>query len=91
MVNDTIGQEPFELMTSNICSGGAFFKTEKQLSAGTEVKINMTLYLDKIKKFMRKRTRKRSYIDVSGTVIRTEKNGMAICFDENYNISPYEM
>jgi len=28
---------------------------------------------------------------VSGSVIRTDEKGMAICFDEKYTISPYEM
>jgi len=30
----------------------------------------------------------RSRIDVSGSVIRTESQGMAVCFDKKYNISP---
>ena len=43
-------QESLELMTSNICSDGAFFKTEKPLSVGTDVKIDLIIPLDKLKK-----------------------------------------
>jgi len=76
--------ESLELMTSNICAGGAFFKTQKPLSMGTDVKVNLILYLDKIQK----RGNKRSLIDVSGSVIRTDNKGMAICFDKKYKILP---
>ena len=76
--------ESLELMTSNICAGGAFFKTQKPLSMGTDVKVNLILHLDKIQK----RGSKRSIIDVSGSVIRTDNKGMAICFDKRYKILP---
>jgi hypothetical protein len=78
-------QRYLELMTSNICSGGAFFTIEKPLSVGTQVKIDIILILNKFKNG----NFKRSLINVSGSVIRTEKKGMAICFDKKYRLSPY--
>ncbi len=78
-------QESLGLMTSNICSGGAFFKTEKPLSIGTDVKLNIILPLDKFKNVKGKT----SHINIAGSVIRTDQQGMAICFDKRYKITPY--
>jgi len=80
-------QELIELMTNNICAGGAYFITSRALPKGTEVKVNLILHLDKIQK----RGSKRSHIDVSGFVTRTNHQGMAIWFDKNYKISPHKI
>jgi PilZ domain len=77
--------ESIELMTSNICSGGAYLATDSPLPMGTEVKMAMILSLDNIQKMGGQRSR----IDVSGSVVRTESQGMAIFFDRKYRISPY--
>ena len=84
IVNKGEKRKSLKFITSNICSGGAFFKTEKPLSIGTDVKLNIILPLDKFKNV----TSKRSSIYVSGSVIRTDQQGMAICFDKNYKITP---
>jgi c-di-GMP-binding flagellar brake protein YcgR len=78
-------RESLNFTTSNICSGGAFFRTEKPLSVGTDVKLDIILPLNKFKNIKSKI----SHIDVSGSVIRTDQQGMAICFDKNYKISSY--
>ena len=70
------------LVTKDICSGGAFFYTTNPLPEGTEVKIELVLDLDKLKKL----TGERAFICAKGTVLRTESEGMAICFDKNYKI-----
>ncbi|MCJ7773057.1 MAG: PilZ domain-containing protein [Desulfobacterales bacterium] len=77
-------QESLELMTSNICSGGAFFKTEKPLSVGTDVKLEIILPLVKSKNV----NSKGSSINVAGSVIRSDQQGMAVCFDKKYHIHP---
>jgi len=79
-----IKQESLELMTSNICSGGAFFKTEKPLSVGTDVKIEIILPPGKPKNVKSNR----ASIYVSGSVIRSDQQGMAVCFVKRYHISP---
>ena len=79
-------QETLDLLTSDICSGGAFFHTSQPLSEGTQVKIDLVLPLDKLKKL--KDDCSHAYIKVTGTVLRSESTGMAICFDEDYQISP---
>jgi hypothetical protein len=76
--------EHLEQVTSNICAGGAFFETQKPLSVGTDVKINIILPLEKFKNLKLKR----SHIRVSGSVIRTDQQGMAVCFDKKFHIVP---
>lgn len=78
-------KKSIELMTSNVCAGGAFFKTQSPLSIGTNIKIKMMLLLDKLKNVRFKR----SYIYVSGSVIRTDHQGMTIRFDRKYKILPH--
>ena len=78
-------QRALEVMVSNICSGGAFFKTDNPLSVGTDVKMDLILPPDKFKKYGGKRSR----VDVSGSVIRTNDQGMAVFFDKNFQISPF--
>ena len=72
----------FEFMIRDICAGGAFFKTDNPFSVGTDGKMDLIIPLDKFGS-------NRSRIDVSGSVIRTEKHGMAVCFDKKYSISPW--
>ncbi len=72
------------LLTTNICSGGAYFHTTQPLPKGTQVKIDLVLPLDKLRKL--KDEHKRAYIKVTGTVLRSESEGMAIFFDEDYQI-----
>jgi hypothetical protein len=75
--------ESLKFITTNICSEGAFFKTEKLLSVGTDVKLDIILPLDKLHNLEGKISR----IKVSGSVIRTDQQGMAISFEKNYKIS----
>jgi len=74
------------LFTENICSGGAFFdKTNSNgLSEGTKVMMDMTLQSNKPKKS----AMKPACIRVSGSVSRSSDQGLAIRFDEDYEIRP---
>jgi hypothetical protein len=72
------------LLTTNISSGGAYFHTTQPLPEGTQVKIDLVLPLDKLRKL--KEEHKKAYIKVTGKVLRTEAEGMAVCFDEDYQI-----
>jgi len=87
VVRESGEQESFELLTDNICAGGAFFKTRRSLSVGTKVKIGIILVLDELKMPKLKKT----HIKVSGTVIRTAGEGIAISFDKNFRILPYKL
>jgi len=74
----------FNVVSRNICAGGAFLQTDEPLSEGTYVKIDLILSLNNLQGMEGKGSR----IDVSGTVVRTESQGMAVCFDKRYQISP---
>ena len=78
-------EECLELITKDICSGGAFFHTEKPLPLGTEVKVEMVLPLEKI----RKMKGRQAHVRVSGAVIRTSEAGMAVRFKDDYEITPW--
>ena len=73
-----------KLLTSNICAGGAFFKTNKTFPIRTDVKLEVILPLEKFKHL-------KSYVDVIGSVIRKDQQGIAICFYKKYKILPYKI
>ena len=71
------------VMTTNICANGAFFQTDRPLPTGTHVRIDLTL--DRTEKDP---TSRRAQLKASGAVVRSESEGMAICFDKTYKIIP---
>ncbi len=77
-------QEVINLLTSDVCSGGAYFQTEQPLPEGTNVKLDLILSIEELKKL----EGKHALIKVTGKVIRTESTGMAICFEGGYTIKP---
>jgi len=85
MIDASGKTKAFEVMTRNICAGGAFLLTDIPLMVGTDIKMDLILPLDNIPKMEGKRSR----IDVSGAVVRTESQGVAVCFDKKYTIEPF--
>jgi len=81
---DIEDSQPLELLTSDICAGGAFFQTDSPLTVGTEVKIDLVLPLDRLKELVGKK----AHIKVSGFVVRATATGMAVCFEPDYEIRP---
>ena len=75
---------PLELVTKNVCAGGAYFNTENPLPVGAKLSLFMTLQVSENKKT----SDKLMSIEIKGTVIRREKDGMAIRFDNGYRILP---
>ena len=78
-------QKSIELMTSNVCAGGAYLMTNSPLPMGTRVKTAITLNLDRLSELKHRL----SVVNVSGDVIRTDQQGMAIRFDRKYKILPH--
>lgn len=78
-------QKSIELMTSNVCAGGAYLMTNRPLPKGTRVKVNLTLQSDRPHEIKARL----SLVDVLGDVIRTNHQGMAIRFDREYTILPH--
>lgn len=64
-----------EHRTKNISSKGAFLYMDEPISVGADVNVDLILPNN-------------SKIKVEGTVVRSDKRGIAVCFDANYQISP---
>jgi hypothetical protein len=79
-------EEMIELLTSNVCSGGAFFHTKEPLPEGTKVKVDLILPFEKLKELKDKC--QQAHVKVSGIVMRAASTGMAICFNSDYQIHP---
>ena len=77
-------QRILDLLTRDVCAGGAFFYTDQPLPVGTEVKVDLVLLIERLKKL----SGSKALLKISGKVIRHEGNGMAVCFEEDYDISP---
>lgn len=65
-----------ELYTRDICSGGAFFPTKHPLPQGINVSITLYLHPQRVK------------VLTDGTVVRSESDGMAVAFGDQYRLVP---
>lgn len=74
------------LLTRDVCAGGAYIHTDSPLAEGTEVAIDLVLDIEALKKM----TGKHAFVKVSGRVIRSDPGGMALCFDPKYKIEPID-
>ncbi len=77
-------RKELSLETRDICAGGAFFHTSQTLPEGTVVDVEVILPLDKLE--IIKASSKKIRLKVSGKVVRSEASGIAVCFDEDYQI-----
>lgn len=84
------GELDFDIKTSNISSGGAFFYTTEHLREGTDVTIELFLPIEKLIKYLENCLKDygNTLIKLSGKVLRSEPEGMAIRFNKDYRISP---
>ena len=78
-------KEIFETNTCNISSEGAFFNTEQRLPDGTQVELGFVLPVSKVKEI----TGVSSYVKITGKVVRSELDGIAVSFDEHYELMPF--
>ena len=74
-------KETFDLMSRDVSAGGAFFPTERSIPQDTKVKLRLTLLSETVKEM----TGTQGFLEIEGTVVRTGPNGIAVCFDENYD------
>jgi len=82
----TAGRRKRSLRTANVCAGGAYFCTPYALAVGTKVHIEIVLTFNGKKTL---RDARNARIRILGTVMRSEKDGMAIRFSEDYDITPH--
>ncbi len=76
--------QSIDVVTKDVCSGGAFFQTGTPLPRGTEVKVDLVMPISELKKIEADSVS----VTVSGEVIRSDGEGMAVCFDRKYRITP---
>ena len=79
------GKSCIKCKTSDISSAGAFFLTDNPLAEGTKVDVEFLLPVADIQS---REKHSNSIVVSSGFVVRTEKEGMAVCFDMSYTINP---
>jgi c-di-GMP-binding flagellar brake protein YcgR len=79
------GRKKLSLKTANVCAGGAYFSTPKALTEGTKVRLEIVLTFNGQKSL---RDTKNARVRILGTVMRSQKDGMAIRFSDDYVIAP---
>lgn len=85
-----------EIIATNISSGGAFLTTSRQLMLASKVHLEFLVSLEQLRKLkfilslesLKSYTGQKIWVKASGIVIRIEKNGVGIIFDEDYQLSP---
>ena len=78
-------KKPSRLMTRDVSMNGAYLLTPEPLPIGTKVKVDVILSLGGLAP---SETQK-ALIQASGSVLRTDSEGMAIRFDDNSRFLPY--
>jgi hypothetical protein len=71
-----------KVVTKNVCAGGSFCTKGPTLPRGTDVKMELILSLEKYNNF----DVRTSHISVSGKVLRSNEKGLAVCFNQQYQI-----
>jgi hypothetical protein len=81
-VRTSDNEHVLDLLTSDVSAGGAFFCTTKSIPQGTQVTLGLTLASRRLKEL----TAAQALINVKGTVVRCNAKGMAVSFNEDYEI-----
>jgi len=88
-----------EMTAADISSGGAFLKTKHPFPMASKIQIEFNLAYEDLKKLkfilsmetLKQLSGKKIWISATGIVIRQEKNGVAIIFDTDYQLTPMKM
>jgi len=75
------------LLSQNLSGTGGFFSTSQPLPVKSKVWLGLVMDLDQSKT---KDAERYALIDAVGTVLRVEKEGMAVKFDRQFKILPIE-
>jgi hypothetical protein len=73
---------PILLWTTNVSADGAYLQTDAPLQLGSKVRGHLIL------PFVTEKNDFRNAVEVTGSVIRVEDNGMAISFGRDYQLRP---
>ncbi len=74
-----------DVQTSNISAGGAYLKTPKPLPKGMEVRMEIILPFNNLKKV---RVDKDACLMITGRVVRSDASGAAVQFNDDCMIVP---
>lgn len=93
---DEASNQAIETVTANISSGGAFIETTQQLPLSSKVQVEFLVSFDELKKLkfilpvqaLKSITSSQFWVKTTGIVIRTDERGVAVIFDQNYQVSP---
>ncbi len=97
MAESRTGVTPLlEFVTADISSGGAFIATSRPLPMASKVRMEFFLSLEELGKLrfilsedsLKVWQSERAWVTATGVVIRVEEHGVAVIFDQNYQISP---
>lgn len=77
-------EKEIKLFSKDISSAGAFLEIENSLAQGTKVSLNFLIYQSELDSGTKD---KPISILTSGTVVRTNDEGMAVEFDKLYKIN----
>jgi hypothetical protein len=81
-------KEALDLTTKDVSSGGAFLFSSQPFTEGSNVKMELVISLDMLRKLAGEK--KAAKIKVKGRVIRVDAEGIAIRFDSSYKITALE-
>ena len=76
-------RETLALVTKDVSAGGAFIPTKEEIPTGTRVQLRLVVTSKKLKEL----SCAQALVRVKGTVIRRDPTGIAICFDEDYDLT----
>ena len=97
MAESRTGSTPLlEFVTADISAGGAFIATSRPLPIASKVRLEIFLSLEELSQLRFVLAREslkgwqgeRAWVTATGVVIRVEDSGVAVIFDQNYQISP---
>jgi c-di-GMP-binding flagellar brake protein YcgR len=97
MAESRTGVTPLlELVTADISAGGAFIATSRPLPLASKVRLEFFLSLEELAQLrfilseesLKVWQGERAWVTVTGVVIRVERNGVAVIFDRNHQVSP---
>jgi c-di-GMP-binding flagellar brake protein YcgR len=85
-----------EFVTADISASGAFIETSRPLPIASKVRMEFFLSLEELarlrfllaKESLKVWQSERAWVTATGVVIRAEQNGVAVIFDQNYQVFP---
>lgn len=86
-VGSSARSEVFECVTRDVSSKGAIFHLTEHIAEGVRVNLRLRLATERLEEL----TGKHGLIEVGGQVLRCNRRGIAIRFDEDYRISTISM